>query len=326
MFNRRLTHKNRPLIFAMIAIAVVGVTNCIPTWAQDHSATTPVPVKMLVSVQGAHGKRMPELKREDIVVKQGDERLQVTQWIPTTGEDGSLALYILIDDAADTSLGGLLGDVRAFIEAQPATTLVGVGYMGNATVRIVQELTNDHGKASQALRLPLGDPGAYGSPYLSLTDMVKRWPDHRGRKEVLMITDGIDRFRGQYSRLSALSPSPDLDTASSLCQRSGVLVHSIYARGTGRRSRNIWILTGGQYGLGQIADETGGEAFFLGYDNPVSFKPYLDQLQAILDNQYWLGFETSPGKKAELRSVDIDTEVSGVDIHSAEGVHVPAAQ
>src|SRR6202521_586639 len=212
MFNRRHTYKIRPLIFATIAIAVIGVTTPIPTWAQDHPGTQPVPVKMLVTVQGAHGKRMPALKREDVVVKQGNERLQVTQWIPTTGEDSSLALYILIDDAADTSLGGLLDDVRAFIEAQPATTLVGVGYMSNATVRIAQDLTNDHGKASQALRLPLGNPGAYGSPYLSLTDLVKRWPDHRGRKEVLMITDGIDRFRGQYSRLSALSPSPDLDT------------------------------------------------------------------------------------------------------------------
>jgi VWFA-related protein len=326
MFNRRHTHKKRCLFFAMIAIALVGVATGIPTWAKDHPATPPVPVKMLVTVQGAHGKKMPDLKREDIVVKQGNERFNVTQWTPATGEDGSLAFYILIDDAADTSLGGLLDDVRAFIEAQPATTLVGVGYMSNATVRIAQDLTNDHGKASQALRLPLGNPGAYGSPYLSLADLVKRWPDHPGRKEVLMITDGIDRFRGQYSRLSALSPSPDLDTASSVCQRAGIIVHSIYARGTGRRSRNIWILTGGQYGLGQLADETGGEAFFLGYENPVSFKPHLDQLQAILDNQYWLGFETKPGKKAELRSVDIDTEISGVDIHSADGVHVPAAQ
>ena len=34
----------------------------------------------------------------------------------------------------------------------------------------------------------------------------------------------------------------------------------------------------------------------------------------------------TPGKKAELRSVDIDTEISGVDINSADGMYVPAAQ
>ena len=316
----------RPFFLAMIAVALVGITTRITARAEDHPASPPVPVKMLVTVQGSHGKKMPDLKHEDIIVKQGNERFVVTQWSPATGENGGAALYILIDEASDTSLGGLLDDVQAFIQSQPATTLVGVGYMSNATVRIAQYLTNDHGKAAQALRLPLGNPGAYGSPYLSLADLVQRWPDHTGSKQVLMITDGVDRFRGHYTRLSALSPSPDLDTASSVCQQAGIVVHTIYARGTGRRSRNIWILTGGQNGLGRLADETGGEALFLGYENPPSFKSYLDQLQAILDNQYWLGFEMKPGKNGELRSVEIDTEISGIDISSANGVYVPAAR
>jgi hypothetical protein len=322
----KYTHVKGSLFLAMVEIAVVSITACVPTWAKDPPETSPVTVKMLVTAQGAQGKKLPDLAPEDIIVKQGNEHFKVTQWTPATGENGSLGLFILIDEASDPSLGGFLDDVRSFIQAQPVTTLVGVGYMSNATVRIAKDLTNDHDKASNALRLPLGNPGAYGSPYLSLTDLIDRWPDHGGRKEVLMITDGVDRFRGQYSRLSALSPSPDLDSASSVCQRAGILVHSIYARGTGHRSRNIWILTGGQNGLAQLADETGGEAFFLGYQNPVSFKPYLDQLQTILGNQYWLEFEMKPGKKAELRSVDIDAEISGVDISSANGVFVPAAQ
>lgn len=326
MFNPRNPQMKQPLFLAIIAIAFVSVTAGIPTWAKDAPEASPVQVKMLVTAQGAQGKRMPDLNREDIIVKQGNERFKVTDWTPARGENGSLGLFILIDEASDPSLGGLLDEVRSFIQAQPPTTLVGVGYMSNAIVRVAQDLTNDHEKASNALRLPLGNPGAYGSPYLSLADLIERWPDHGGRKEVLMITDGVDRFRSQYSRLAALSPSPDLDSTSSLCQRAGILVHSIYARGTGHRSRNFWILTGGQNGLAQLADESGGEAFFLGYQNPVSFKPYLDQLQAILDNQYWLGFEMKPGKKAELRSVDVDAEVSGADVSSANGVYVPAAQ
>lgn len=328
MSNPRLTQIRikGSLFLAIAAIAFVSVAGCIPAWAKVPPEASPVQVKMLVTVQGTQGERMPDLQREDIIVKQGNARFKVTQWTPATGENGSLALFVLIDEASDPSLGGLLDEVRSFIQAQPATTLVGVAYMSNATVRIAQDLTNDHEKASQALRLPLGNPGAYGSPYLSLADLIERWPDRGGRKEVLMITDGVDRFRSQYSRLAALSPSPDLDSTSGLCQRAGILVHSIYARGTGHRSRNFWILNGGQNGLAQLADESGGEAYFLGYQNPVSFKPYLDQLQAILDNQYWLGFEMKPGKKAELRSVDIDAEVAGVDISSANGVFVPAAQ
>jgi hypothetical protein len=33
-----------------------------------------------------------------------------------------------------------------------------------------------------------------------------------------------------------------------------------------------------------------------------------------------------PDKKAELRTVDVDAEISGVDISWANGVFVPAAQ
>jgi hypothetical protein len=198
--------------------------------------------------------------------------------------------------------------------------------MSNVTERVAQDLTSDHDQASKALRLPLGNSGLYGSPYLSLADLIKPWPDHGDRTEVLPINDGMDRFSGQYSRLSALSASPDLDTASSAAQRGGNLVHPIYARGTSRRSRNSWILNGGQNGLAPVADETGGEAFFLGYQNPPSFKHHLDRLRAISDSQYCLGFEVRPGKKPELRPVDIDTEVSGVDIVSAKHVFVPSAK
>src|SRR6266851_7871527 len=85
--------------------------------------------------------------------------------------------------------------------------------MNNNTLSIAQDLTNDHDKASKALRIPLGNPGANGSPYLSLMDLIKRWPDHGGRKEVLVISDGIDRFRRQRSRIEAMSPSTDADLA-----------------------------------------------------------------------------------------------------------------
>ena len=326
MFNSGNPQMKRSLFLAIAAIAIVTITACMPTWAKDPPEASPVQVKMLVTAQGTEGKRMPDLKLQDIVVKQGEARLKVTQWTPATGDNGSLGLFILIDEASNPSLGGLLNEVRSFIEAQPATTMVGVGYMDNGTVRIFQDLTNDHEQAANAIRLPLGNPGAYGSSFLPLTDLVKRWPDHGGRKEVLMLTDGIDRFRGQYSRLSAMSPSPDLESASEVSQRAGILVHSIYVRGSGYRSRNYWILTGGQNGLAQLANETGGESYFLGFQNPVSLKPYLDQFQAILNNQYWLGFEMTPTQNTELRSVDIDTAISGVDINAASAVLVPAAK
>jgi hypothetical protein len=83
--------------------------------------------------------------------------------------------------------------------------------------------------------------------------------------------------------------------------------------------------TNGQNGLSKLADETGGESFYLGIQDPVSFRPFLDRLQNILDNQYFLVLNAKPGKKADLQRVRISTEVPKLEIVSADNVWVPTA-
>jgi hypothetical protein len=39
---------------------------------------------------------------------------------------------------------------------------------------IVQNLTNDHNKAASSRGLPFGDPGVNGSPYFSVSDLIKQ--------------------------------------------------------------------------------------------------------------------------------------------------------
>jgi hypothetical protein len=162
--------------------------------------------------------------------------------------------------------------------------------MRNTAVNIVQNFTTDHAQAAKALRLPLGGVGASDSPYLSLISLLKGWPENKMRREVLMVTDGIDRIRGYSASAgggfgpragmqSWAAMSPDVDSASSAAQRYGVIVHSIYCRGIGHMGRSYYDASSGQNGLSKLADETGGESFFLGVQNPVSFKPYLDRLQ-----------------------------------------------
>ena len=117
--------------------------------------------------------------------------------------------------------------------------------------------------------------------------------------------------------------SPDVDSASRMAQRYGVIVNSIYTRGVGHAGRNYFELNNGQNAMAKLADETGGESFFLGLQNPVSFKPYLDRLQLIINNQYFLGFRAIPGKKDGLQRVKISTEIPKVEIVSADNVWVP---
>lgn len=287
--------------------------------AAQESSGAAVPVHMVVTVEARHGSNVPDISREDVMVYQGRDRRKTTDWVPLQGDRAGLQLFVLIDDAANTSLGSQLDDIRQFIVAQPESTKIGVAYMQNGAARVLQDLTNDHALAAKALRLPLGNVGAVASPYFALGDLIKRWPDANERREVLMISDGIDRFWGSGPG------DPYVDAAIETAQRAGIVVLGIYTPGEGHYGHSSWRFNWGQNYLSQLADETGGEAYYLGNGAPVSFAPYLDDMTHRLSRQYLLTFLAVPAKKAGMQRVKLQTEVPNAELVSADKVFVPAA-
>ena len=317
--------------------------------SQGKAVPSTVQVHMVITDQAFNdNSEVPVLRQDNVQVRVGKDAVKVEHLIPAQGDSAALQLFVLIDDTCETTaLGNNLNDLRDFINTQPSSTMVGVAYLSNATIQVAQNLTPDHAAAAKALRLPRGSSSAMDSPYLSLISLVKSWPQQKVRRQVLMISDGIDRLRGENTgSTGAFGPSPraarggrpaapaprttmptvssDADTASTASQRYGVVVHSIYSPGIGRLSRNSWEAQLGQSGVAKVASETGGEYFALGTQTPVSFKPYLDRLQKIFDNQYFLVFQVVPRKRGGLQRVGISTEVANADIASANNVWVPA--
>lgn len=281
-----------------------------------------VPVRMVVTVEPHHGSAVPVINREDVKVYEGKDRDTVTDWVPAQGDHAALELFVLIDDESNTSLGSQLEDIRQFINAQPPTAKVGVAYMQNGIARVAQDLTSDHALAAKALRLPLGVAGAEGSPYFALTDLAKRWPAGDARHEVLMVSDGIDRYYG-----SGDLEDPYLQTAIDDSVKAGIIVSAIYTPGVGHFGHSYWQSYWGQIYLSELADKTGGEAYYIGFSGaPVSFAPYLDDLGHRLEHQYWLGFLAKPPKKSGWQSIRIRTEVHNVDLVSSRKVWVPAPE
>jgi hypothetical protein len=336
----------RYLLALLMALTLLGSGAKVAFSQENPAASSAVQVHMVITDEAVRDNtEIPILHPENVQVKQGKNPLKVSQVIPARGDNAALQLFILIDDTCDTGIGNSLNDLRDFVNAQPATTVVGVAYMSNATIQIVQNFTADHAAAAKAIRLPRGNLSSMDSPYLSLISLIKGWPEQKVRREVLMVSDGIDRLRGERETLNQSSPmsrkpyaratspmsasmstiSPDADSASTTAQRYGVIVHGIYATGVGRAGRNAWEAQLGQAGVGKIADETGGEYYSLGTQNLVSFKPYLDQLQRVLDNQYYLVFGAVPKDKPGLQRVKISTEASDFEIAAADSVWVPAA-
>jgi hypothetical protein len=281
-----------------------------------------VPVQMIVSVEPKKGNEVPMVTKPDIIVHQGKDVRPVTDWVQAAGERAGLALAILIDDSAASSIGLQLNDIRNFIQEQPSTTLIALGYMQNGTVAVAQNFTPDHVAAANSLRITQAFWGALASPYLSLSDFIKRWPSNPAipRREVLMISSGIDTvYAGVY-------PNPYVDAAIRNAQCGGIVVYALYTPSVGHLGHAYWRTYWGQNFLGEIADATGGESYYyLGPEAPVSFGPYLQKLSHQLTNQFLLTFLAEPRKKAGLESVKITTEIHDVDLIHAADVCVPAS-
>jgi hypothetical protein len=287
--------------------------------AQNKAPASGAPVRMVVTVE-SHDDNVPVLNREDIMVFEGQDRAQVTDWIPLRRDRAGLELYVLVDDAASSSVGIQLSDIRRFIEQQPAASAIGIGYLRNGVVEIRQTPTLDHAKAAAALRIPMSSIGTMTSPYLSLSDLIKRWPAGSMRREVVMITSGDDPLGG-------IGPTnPYADAATEDAQRAGIVVYAIYTPGIGHAGRSYWRTNWAQNHLAQLAGETGAEAYVMGFGPPISFAPYLEDLARHLSHQYLLTFLAKAKRTASFQSVKLRTEVPYVELIAPNRVYVPAGR
>jgi len=281
--------------------------------AETPDAATAGKATITVTVIGKKNTPPPPVAKGDVQLTVNKERKQVAGW-----EKGdSLTLAILIDDSLDSDVANQWNELREFIMAQPPNTAVAVAYASNSQVNIAQDFTTDHALAAKALRIPLGRFGIGSSPYLAVIDWLKRWPSPGGRGSLLLISSGIDFFRGAWGPFY-----PDLDTVISRAQRENVNLWSIYYPSVGHRSHAFGLVNLGQNNLSKMTDETGGEVYYLGFSAPVSFKPYLDELQLHLSNQYLLTFAGDGGAKGKYDRIQIKTELPGVEFSHANNAYI----
>jgi hypothetical protein len=309
------------LLLGALALFLGAIPRGVAQASPDQAG---VPVSIVVTVKGHHGAET-KVSSEDVIVYESKARAKVTDWVPLQGERAGLELFILLDDSRDSSLGTQVEDIRRFITAQPSTTKIGVAYMQEGGTKIVQSLTEDHAKAASALHVSLGNLARTDSPYNALGDLIKKWPagsDRRGndRREVLMISNGVDPVNGDSGPYKY---DGYVETAIEEAQRAGVVVFAIATSGEDIASDHTGV---GKNYLSQIAEETGGESYHLQSGSLISFVPYLDDATQRLNRQYLLTFLAKPGKKAGMQSVKVRTDVSHMELASAEKVYVPAAQ
>ena len=299
-------------------LLIVAVAVSAALWfARAAAASDSASVTMTVTAVDKKDKHPPVLKRDDAQLYEGKERIQVADW--KRGE--TLFLAILIDDSLESNVANQWGDLKAFFMAQPENTYIAVAYARNGAAMVAQDFTKDHALAGKALRLPLGNAGAFTSPYLTLQDWIKRWPDSNERKSIIMLSSGIDYFRGSFDPID-----PDLDTTIEHAQKKNINVWTIYVPDAGHVGRRPFRVLNAQSNLSRLSEETGAESYYLGFGSPVTLKPYFDEIQTHLNNQYLLTFVGNGGKKGKFDRVRVVSEAPNVEFLTPSEVFLPPSQ
>jgi hypothetical protein len=307
--NKKLYWEGTLLLAAMTLVAALP-------FAPRAAAANSDAATFTVTAVANKDAMPPEIKKDDVKLYQGREQVQIADW----KRSQKLYLAILIDDSLEPAVANQWSDLRAFINAQPESTYIAVAYARNGSAMVAQDFTTDHALAAKALRLPLGAGGAFTSPYLALQDWIKRWPDSSERKSIMMFSSGIDYFRGGFDPID-----PDLDTTVGRAQKKNINIWSIYVPDAGHIGRRPFQAFNAQSNMSRLSEETGAEAYYLGFGMPVTLKPYFDEIQRHLDNQYLLSFVGNGGKKGKFVSVRVATEVPNVQIMTPAQVFLPPA-
>jgi hypothetical protein len=264
-----------------------------------HAQEGPLPTQTLVTVES---KDAPKLTATDLTFEVNNKKQPPTSLNPVITSGTQVAL--LMDDGLRESVGRELNNIRSFVTSLPPDTEIFIGYMANGQVQQVSYFTTDHATAAAKIRLPVGIPGLSASPYFCLSEFVKHWPSEgfdgapaRKARFVIMMTNGVDPYNGSTSVLN--QNSPYVAEAQRDAQRAGVAVSSIYFGDAGIRGGRANF--SGQSYLSQLAEATGGRAYYQGTGNPVSTQPFFQEFQDSLAETYVATFNASGKDLVNLR-------------------------
>ncbi len=271
------------------------------------------------------GKEAPGgIPQDALHLKVDGKDSTITGWTPLHGPASTIEVVVLLDEGARESLALQLNDIAKFIQGLPPDAKVAVAYMEYGRAALAGPLAADHAAAVRELHMPMpGMAGVAASSYFCLSDLAKHWPstDTHARREVVMVTDGVDYYEMRYD-----PEDPYVQAAIQDSVRAHLIVYSIYWRDQGRFDRTGYAAYSGQSLLAELTEATGGNSYWEGYGNPVTFEPYLDDIDQRIHNQYELDFMVPFAGKPQMAGLKLKLSVR-VKVDAPQQVYVhPAAE
>jgi hypothetical protein len=237
----------------------------------------------------------------------------ITEWRPLdAGRD--LELFLLIDDAANYDFKTKLEELRQFANAEPAGVPIGVAYIHDGALQIAEMPTTDRAKVGRALRVPSGSKAA--NPYCALSDLMERWQKKSLRREVILVSTGID---------DSAAPGAvcvNAETTIRDAQRAGIEIYALYNPVNYYLSEDWSKVDSGVTDLAHVCYETGGESYFRGHSPIESLGPYLADIAEHLAHQYLVKFRLSRSPASGFQAIYVLGGSSNPELMVPESVWI----
>ncbi len=290
-----------------------GETRVIPS---SGSPARPVVIPLTIRLKGGVPPNEMQLQTVDLTVSEDGEPQTILS-VRAMGSNAPITLFVLIQDDVISSIGNEIKALADFIRRLPKGSRVSVGYLRTGSLQVRQKFTPDLERAAKSLRIPVGVAAVSPyNPYVEVVEALRRFDAQpAGRRAILLVSDGLDVSHGVDS--STPTQSVDLQRAINDAQRRSVAIYSFYAP-TPLTANNGGLISNAQSSLQRLSDETGGRPFFAGFGPPVSFDPFIKELNADLDRQIALTYLSTHLKKGFHR-VKITSSTPGVEVNYPTG-------
>jgi len=304
------------------SLAVALLLTAAPMFAPAQSENQGQGQAVITVLPKDKNATAPNLSQQDLSLTVNGKNANITRLTPANGRTGALELVVMLDSGASTDLSNQYPEIKSFVNGLPSDARVSVGWMENGVTRLAGPLSTDHSAALKALHIPSGFPGEDASPYFCLSDLAKHWPssDPNARREVVMISDGVDNYYRRYD-----PNDPYLQSAITDSVRAGLVVYSFYWQNKGAFDRSWYATDSGQNLLLELTQATGGYSYGEGMGNPVSFQPFFKDLDKRLGNQYEVGFVAPLANRPQVLNMKLKVDGVSAKIDAPQQVYVGRA-
>ncbi len=305
----------------LLVLVLVVLTGSVGTIAAQQREQRPQPpsfragvdvVTLNVAVTDADSRFVAGLAREDFVVYEDGVKQEIGFFTRT---QLPLALVLLIDTSASMDEKMTTAQEAAIGFAQrlrPEDLAEVIDF--DSRVDILQGFVNDVGQLESAIRQTSagGSTSLYNALYVSLKELKKaplRVDDVR-REAIVVLSDGEDT-----------SSLVTFEEVLELAKRSETAIYAIGLQSEDSRSRTGF--READFILRQLAEETGGRAFFP--DDVEGLPAIYGQISNELSSQYTLGYTSAnPLRNGRWRRLVVLVNRESVRARTKQGYYAPS--